>query len=150
MSHKSTYHLQLVADLAEIVPLVNAPYNKPTLTDSLSKELFREEYELADRILRTKLRMLGEIDAIGGKEFSMGDPWNSSRKIGVTVNIAYLFCEELIKILKDAVAKMPADYLIILSGEREAGAGTFYICVSRNRDVLGYAPDQKLLERFGF
>jgi hypothetical protein len=136
--------------LEEIASLVEGPFNRPTFTNPRSKELFREEYELADRILRAKLTMLGEIDAIGKKEFSMGDPWNSSRKIGVTVNVEYLFSEELVKVLRDAVEQMPTDYLIILSGEREPGAGTFYICVSRNRDVLGYASDQKLLKRFGF
>lgn len=150
MSKKNSYRLQRVSGIEEIASLINCPYNKPTFTDAQSKEMFREEYECADHILRSELRKLGEVDAIGAKEFSMGDPWNSSRKIGVTVNVNRLFSEKLIELLKDAVEQMPARYLVILSGEYESGAGTFYICINRDREVLGYSPNKKILDLFGF
>ena len=150
MPRKPSYRLHRVSQLAEIAPLIDGPYNKPIFSDARSKEAFREEYEHADALLRSKLRALGEIDSIGEKEFSMGNPWNSSRKIGITVNVDSLFNEELIELLKNAEEEMPEKYLIVLSGEYEPGTGTFYICVGPNADVLGYAPNKEMLEPFGF
>lgn len=150
MPQKNPYRLRWVPRLGEIAQLIDGPYNKPAFTEARSKEMFREEYERADGLLRSKLRALGEIDSIGETEFSMGNPWNSSRKIGITVNANWLFTERLIELLKNAVDEIPEDYLIVLSGEYGPGAGMFYICIIRDADVFGHAPDKWMLESFGF
>jgi len=150
MPQKNPCPLRWVSRLAEIAPLIDGPYNKPVFTDARSEENFREEYERADGLLRSRLRALGQIDSVGEAEFSMGDPWNSSRKIGITVNTDSIFTERLIELLKSAVDEIPEDYLVVLSGEYEPGAGMFYICISRDASVLGYATDKGMLESFGF
>jgi len=61
-----------------------------------------------------------------------------------------MFTEKLIELLKSAVDQIPEDYLVVLSGEYEPGAGMFYICISRDANVLGHAPDKGMLESFGF
>jgi hypothetical protein len=147
---KIPYRLRRVNRIEEIDPLLEKPYNKPIFSDESAKERYREEYEEADSLVRSKLMTLGEIDAFGHKEFSMGNPWNSSRKIGVTVNTAALFDEELIGLLKAAIDELTTDYLILLSGEYEPGEGTFYICITKAEEVLGYAENPELLEPFGF
>jgi hypothetical protein len=150
MPDKTPRRFRRVLHLEEIVPLVDEPYNKPSFDDAHAKEDFRKEYEQADAHVRSALQSFGEIDAFGHKEFSMGNPWNSSRKIGVTLNAESLFDRVLVTSLQAAVGQMPADYLIVLSGEYEAGGGTFYICIRKDGDILGYAPDKEMLAPFGF
>lgn len=135
---------------SEAEALVNAPYNTPTFSDSDAKERFYEEYKHADAVVRLNLQHLGDVDAFGEKEFSTGNPWNSSRKIGVTLNAKRLFHKETVASLQAAVEEIPVDYLIVLSGEYVVGKGTFYICVQKGGNVLGYAPKNEMLDPFGF
>jgi len=144
------YRLKRVHLLSEIANLINNPYHKPDVTDGRAKEQFRTEYEEVDSFIRAKLEEFGSIDSFGHAEFSMGNPWNSSRKIGITFNTEQSFSEALIKVLWTAVQGLPVDYLLVLSGEYVPGGGNFYICIRKGSDVLGYEPHEGMLRPFGF
>ena len=45
---------------------------------------------------------------------------------------------------------MLVNYLLISSGEYEPGGGTFYICIEKGGDVVGYARKESMLTPFGF
>lgn len=144
------YKLVQVNHLGEISPLIDQPYNKPDNANPEAKEEFWTEYEGVDSLIRSKLDEFGGVDSFGKAEFSMGNPWNSSRKIGITINTELSFSEGLIKALWTVVQNFPFDYLIVLSGEYEPGSGTFYICIRKGDEVLGYAPEKGMLKPFGF
>lgn len=150
MSKNTSSRILRIVSFEEASSLINAPYNKPVLDTAQVKEAYRCEYEEADSLVRSKLTMLGEIDSFGEKDFSMGNPWNSSRKIGITINTVHHFNAEVIWFLQSAIQTIAVEYLIILSGEIELGKGTFYICIRKTGDIIGYAPDEKTLELFGF
>ena len=144
------YTLKRLQHLSEITPLINNPYNKPDTNNPEAKERFWEEYKQVDSLIRSKLEKFGDIDAFGKKEFSMGDPWNNNRQIGIIVNRRSQFDEALIKELWNTIQELPIDYMLVLEGEDEPGGGNFYICIRKGNDVVGYAPDKSMLKPFGF
>ncbi|HEX4086083.1 MAG TPA: hypothetical protein VHY22_14305 [Chthoniobacteraceae bacterium] len=136
--------------MSEISTLIDKPYNKPDASNPKAKEEFLTEYEGIDFLVRSKLNEFGSVDAVGRAEFSMGNPWNTSRKIGITINTELLFSEALLKVLWTAVQDFRVDYLLVLSGEYGPRGGDFYICIQKSPEVLGYAPDKSMLKPFGF
>lgn len=152
------YKLKRVGELGEIERFLEEPYNAPKYDTAEEQEEFADEFGEYDEMIRSKLSEFGEIDAFGDAEFSMGDPWGSCRLIGVVVNTEGVYREAVLAALWSGLQTMPLSYLFVLNGTCTTGSyaagnlevGSFYILIDKDNEILGYSPDPKVLDAFGF
>ena len=142
------YKLKRVKQLSEILRPLERPYNRPVIANAEEREAFCDEYEEYDKVIRSTLCQFGAISAFSGTEFSMGDTWGDSRKIGIVFDSDSVFKEIIIARLWEALQEMATSYLLVISGD--VINKDFYILIDKDDEIVGYSKDPKILDAFGF